>query len=127
MSPIRLERFESSIRIVLAFSEAFNHRDVEGMLKLLSDDCVIEDHAPAPDGNAYRGKAAISQHLQGFFEGAPDAHLEIEDIFGFGQRCVMRWRYKWGNASGTITYLRGVDIFQMKEKSICEILSYVKG
>ena len=48
MSPIRMSRIESAIRIVLDFYEAFNRHDVAGMSKLLSDDCVIESASPLP-------------------------------------------------------------------------------
>jgi hypothetical protein len=40
MSPIRMARLESGVRVVLAFNEAFNRHDVAGMMRLMSDDCV---------------------------------------------------------------------------------------
>ena len=53
MSPIRMSRVESAIRVVLAFNESFNRHDVAGMLKLMSDDCIFESTAPGPDGAVY--------------------------------------------------------------------------
>jgi hypothetical protein len=38
MSPIRMSRLESAMRLVLAFNEAFNRHDVAGMLQLMSDE-----------------------------------------------------------------------------------------
>ena len=115
------------MRVVLEFNEAFNHHDIPGMLELMSDDCVLEDPAPAPDGKTYAGKEIISQFWEGFFLKSPQAHKEIEEIFGLGLRCVMRWSYTQENADGTFDRLRGVDIFQLKEGAIKEQLSYVKG
>jgi ketosteroid isomerase-like protein len=127
MSPIRMSRLESAIRVVLEFNGAFNHHDVAGMMKLMSSDCVFENTDPAPDGTTYRGKEAVTRFWQDFFRESPQAHIEVEEIIGLGNRCIMRWRYDWADARGTKGHVRGVDIYQVKNGFICEKLSYVKG
>ncbi|MBO9343921.1 MAG: nuclear transport factor 2 family protein [Roseiflexus sp.] len=127
MSPVRLSRIEAALRVVLDFNAAFNRHDVAGMMQLMSDDCVFENTYPAPDGAIYSGKASVTQFWQDFFRQSPQAHIDIEEIFGLGQRCVMRWRYIWVDATGKEGYVRGVDIFQVKQGLITEKLSYVKG
>jgi hypothetical protein len=127
MSPARMSRVESAIRVVLEFNEAFNRHDVGGMMRLMSDDCVFENTAPAPDGTVYSGKAAVTQFWQDFFGDSPHAHIDVEEIFGLGMRCVMRWKYSWIDAAGAKGHVRGVDIFLVKNGLISEKLSYVKG
>lgn len=127
MSPIRMSKLESAMRVVLKFNEAFNRHDVAGMMQLMSDDCVFENTAPAPDGALYSGKEAVTQFWQAFFRESPQARIDIEEIFGFGERCVMRWRYSWVDLGGQKGYVRGVDIFRVRSGSIREKLSYVKG
>ena len=127
MSPIRMSRLESAIRVVLEFNEAFNRHDVTGMMQLMSDDCVFENTVPAPDGAMYSGKEAVTRFWQDLFRESPRGHIEIEDIFGLGTRCIMRWRYDWVDVAGKKGHVRGVDLFQLKNGSICEKLSYVKG
>jgi predicted SnoaL-like aldol condensation-catalyzing enzyme len=127
MSPVRLSRIEAALCVVLDFNAAFNRHDVAGMMQLMSDDCVFENTYPAPDGAIYSGKASVTQFWQDFFRQSPQAHIDIEEIFGLGQRCVMRWRYIWVDATGKEGYVRGVDIFQVKQGLITEKLSYVKG
>jgi limonene-1,2-epoxide hydrolase len=127
MSPARMSRVESAIRVVLEFNEAFNRHDVEGMMRLMSDNCVFENTSPAPDGTVYSGKAAVTQFWQGFFRDSPHAHIDVEEIFGLGMRCIMRWRYNWVDVAGKQGHVRGVDIFQVKSGLISEKLSYVKG
>ena len=122
-----MSRFESGIRLVLAFNKAFNRHDVAAMMQLMSDDCVLENTAPAPDGAVYKGKEAVARVWQDFFRASPHAHIEIEEIFGFGLRCVTRWRYDWVDETGNKGHVRGVDLFQVKSGLICEQLSYVKG
>ena len=127
MSPTRLSRLESAMRVVLAFNEAFNRHDVAGMMQRMSDDCIFENTAPAPDGAVYAGKEAVTQFWENFFRVSPHAHIQIEEIFGLGNRCIMRWRYDWVDEAGTKGHVRGVDVFQVKDGFISEKLSYVKG
>jgi predicted SnoaL-like aldol condensation-catalyzing enzyme len=110
------------MRIVLDFNDAFNRHDVTRIADLLSNDCVFETTDPAPDGSTYRGKGAIIEYLQGFFQRSPQAHMEIEEIFGMGMHCIMRWKYTWGDG-----HVRGVDVFKIEDNLICEKFSYVKG
>ncbi|MBE0670239.1 MAG: nuclear transport factor 2 family protein [Anaerolineales bacterium] len=127
MSPARMSRIESAPRLVLEFNEAFNRHDVEGMMRLMSDNCIFENTAPSPDGTVYSGKEAVTQFWQDFFRESPHAHIDIEEIFGMGLRCVMRWKYSWVDENGKQGHVRGVDIFQVKDGYIFEKLSYVKG
>lgn len=124
---MKMSRLETAVRVVLAFNEAFNRHDVAGMMALMSDDCRFENTAPAPDGTIYLGKEAVTQFWQEFFRQSPQAHIQVEDIFGLGFRCVMRWRYEWVDGTGERGHVRGVDIFQIKNGLIQEKLSYVKG
>jgi hypothetical protein len=39
----------------------------------------------------------------------------------------MRWRYSWVDIEGQKGHVRGVDIFRVRNGSIREKLSYVKG
>lgn len=127
MSPARMSRLESAIRVVLEFNEAFNRHDVAGMMQLMSDDCIFENTSPAPDGAVYSGKEAVTQFWQDFFRESPQAHIEIEEIFSLGERCMMRWRYSWVDMAGDKGHVRGVDVFRVRNGFIREKLSYVKG
>lgn len=127
MSPARMAKLESSMRMVLEFNDAFNNHDVAGMMKLMSEDCVFENTDPAPDGTRYSGKEAVTQFWERFFEESPHAHIDIEEIFGLGQRCIMRWKYSWVDAAGQSGHVRGVDVFKERDGLLVEKLSYVKG
>src|SRR5690349_9181081 len=124
MSPARMAKLESAMRVVLAFNEAFNRHDVAGMMQLMSEDCVFENTDPAPDGTVFSGKAAVTQFWQEFFRESPRAHIDIEEIFGLGNRCIMRWKYHWVDAAGQGGHVRGVDIFKVEAGLISEKFSY---
>lgn len=124
---MKMQKVESAIRVVLAFNEAFNRHDIPGMMSLMADDCIFDNTSPAPDGTLYQGKEVVTRYWQEFFRESPQARIEIEDIFGFGHHCVMRWRYNWVDASGVKGHVRGVDLYKEKGGLICEKRSYVKG
>ena len=122
-----MSQLESAIRVVLEFNEAFNRHDVAGMMQLMTDDCIFENTSPAPDGAVYSGKEVVTRFWQDFFRESPQAHIEIEEIFSLGERCMMRWRYSWVDMAGDKGHVRGVDVFRVRNGFIREKLSYVKG
>ena len=127
MSPTRLSRVEAALRTILDFNAACNRHDIPGMMQLLSDTCIYENYTPAPNGAVYSGREAITEFWQDFFNQSPKAHMHIEDAFGLGNHCIMRWRYEWEDATGKSNHLRGVDIFLVSSGLISEHRSYVKG
>lgn len=122
MNPARMSKIEEAMRVVIQFNDAFNQHDVPAMMALMSEDCLFENTSPAPDGTVYKGQADVRQFWESFFKESPQAHIEIEEIFGLGERCVMRWKYSWGSG-----HVRGVDVFKVRKSLITEKLSYVKG
>jgi uncharacterized protein (TIGR02246 family) len=118
---------EAALFVVRRFNDALNARDVEGMMRLMTPDCVFENTEPPPDGARYQGQAAVRAFWEGFFQGAAQAAIEIEELFASGERCVMRWTYRWIDLSGQSGHIRGVDIYRLERGLIAEKLSYVKG
>jgi ketosteroid isomerase-like protein len=124
---MKLAKFEAGIRAVLEFNAAFNRHDVPGMMRLMSAECIFENTVPAPDGTRYVGKEAVARFWEQFFQQSPGAQIEIEEVFGLGLRCALRWRYEWTEADGKKGHVRGVDIYRIQDGLISEKLSYVKG
>ena len=117
------------IQLVIAFNDALNARDVDGMMRRMTPDCVFENTYPAPDGTRYAGQAAVRAFWQEFFASARDARFEIQDIFASadGARCVMLWTYHWTDTNGEAGHVRGADVYRIAHNLIAEKLSYVKG
>jgi ketosteroid isomerase-like protein len=124
---MKMAKLEAAMRVALEFNNALNRHDVPAMMALMSEDCVFENTSPAPDGTVYKGQEAVAQFWQDFLRASPEAHIQVEEIFGLGWRCVLRWRYDWVDAAGEPGHVRGVDIFTVKNGLISEKLSYVKG
>ena len=126
MSPIRMSKIETAIRVVLAFYDALNREDIPGMMTCISADCSYES-ANGPDGVVYTGKEEIAQFWRDYLHQHPNLQIKNEDVFGLGFRTIMRWRATWETEIGEKQSRRGVDIFQTENGLICKQYSYVKG
>ncbi|MBI3964980.1 MAG: nuclear transport factor 2 family protein [Chloroflexi bacterium] len=110
------------------FNEATNRHDVAGMMALMTEDVVFEDTAPPPDGKRCEGQAAVRAAWEALFRAGPSAAFETEEIFATGDRCVVRWLYRWApDLPGQPGHVRGVDLFRVRDGKIAEKLAYVKG
>ena len=127
MSPARMAKIESAMRTAMDLNKAFNAHDVQAMKALIADDCILESFGPAPDGSTYKGKEAIAHYWHTLFIRSPNVRIEIEDVFGLGNRCVMRWRSEGMDIDERGPHFRGVDIYQVRSASIFQIFSYTKG
>jgi len=115
-----------AIDVVQRFNDACNAHDIEGLMATMADDCVFEDTAP-PDGARHRGAAEVRATWEQFFASSPGARFATEEIFGAGDRVVVRWRYEWVDQAGAPGHVRGVDVFRVEDGLIREKLAYVKG
>jgi len=104
------------------FNEAFNRHDVDAVMALMTDDVVFENTSPAPDGERFEGWGDVQAFWVQFFAGSPRAHFESEEMVVAGDRCVVRWRYSWGDG-----HIRGIDLFRVRNGKVAEKFSYVKG
>lgn len=118
---------KETLATIQRFNEAFNQHDVDAVMATMTDDCVFENTSPSPDGERYSGQAAVRAFWEQFFGSSPHAKFETEDIFAGGDRCVVRWLYRWVEEDGKHGHIRGVDVFRVKDGKVAEKFAYVKG
>ena len=118
---------QRTIQLVTSFNDALNAHDVDAMMRLLTKDCVFESTWPAPDGTRYEGQAPVRAFWREFFGASQDQTIEMEEIWASGNRCVMRWVYRWTQTDGIKRHVRGVDIYTVRGELLAAKLSYVKG
>lgn len=117
----------STIEAVEHFNEVFNRHDVDAIMAAMTNDCVFENTAPFPDGTRYVGQTVVRAFWVDFFAASLHARFSTEDMFAADDRCVVRWRYDWGVPDGEPRYIRGVDVFRVRDGKVAEKLAYVKG
>jgi ketosteroid isomerase-like protein len=121
---------DSSVRtlaVIDQFNERFNAHDVDGVMAVMTDDCIFENTSPFPDGERFEGQSAVRKFWEQFFAGTPSAHFDAEEVFAAGDRATVRWRYTWSTDEGGGGHIRGVDVFRVRDGKVAEKLAYVKG
>lgn len=113
---------QETISIINTFNEAFNSHDIGAVMALMTDDCIFENTFPAPDGTRHVGAINVRTELGSFLASSPNARFDEEELIACGDRCVVRWRYTWGDG-----HVRGVDVMRVRQGKVSEKLSYVKG
>jgi ketosteroid isomerase-like protein len=117
----------ATIAAIERFNVAFNNHDVPGVMAAMTADCIFDSTGPQPDGTRFQGQDAVREVWEGFFNSSPNAVFETEEMFAAGDRCVVRWLYRWVDADGKAGHIRGVDVFKVRDGKVSEKLAYVKG
>lgn len=117
---------EVTLTTVARFNDSFNGHDIDAVMTAMTEDCVFES-TESPDGKRYEGQAAVRAVWEDFFRASPDAVFDAEDIIAAGDRCIVRWLYRWTDAAGRPGHIRGVDLFRIRNGKIAEKFAYVKG
>ena len=113
-----------TLKILQQFNEAFVQHDGSMLESMIADDCVMESVEPAPDGTRYEGRSACLTFWQNLANNR-DGAFTAEDIVGFGDRGIIRWRYRFG--PGLSKSVRGVNVMRVRDALIVEALGYVKS
>lgn len=117
----------TTVEVIRQFNDAFNKQDVDGVMSLMTNDCVFENTYPPPDGEHYEGQEAVRAFWKDFFHSTPHAVFQAEEMFACENRCVVRWVFNWGNDEGNKGHVRGVDVYRVQNGKVAEKFAYVKG
>ncbi|PKN94826.1 MAG: nuclear transport factor 2 family protein [Chloroflexi bacterium HGW-Chloroflexi-6] len=118
---------QSTLAAVQRFNAAFNQHDVTMIMANMTEDCVFENTYPAPDGERYVGHKAVRDFWEKFFASSSQASFETEEMFACGDRCLVRWQYRWVEQDGKSGHIRGIDVLRVRDGKVAEKFSYVKG
>ena len=121
------QKDHSALAIITAFNAAFNRHDVDGLMSLMTEDCIFENTSPPPDGTRCEGQAAVRATFEAIFAASPRLTFDYEETVALGERGFVRWVYSWDNGSHDRGHIRGVDLLRLRDGKIVEKLSYVKG
>lgn len=114
----------STADVIARFNGAFLHHDPAALTDLVAEDCVLENATPAPNGERRVGGAACLETWQGLAT-APGTQFELEEVAVWGERAIIRWRFRWGE--GDENSVRGMNLMLVRGGRIVEAMGYVKG
>jgi len=94
------------------FIDAWNARDVDGLMDCMSADCAFHaSSGPFAEGTQYQGREAVRAGYAAIFEAFPDAQWTNGRHFVLGERGVSEWRFVGTSREGTKVEVDGCDLF----------------
>ena len=108
---------------------AFNAHDLDRIMSLFADDCVLEmPRGNRPWGSRFEGKANVRAALATRFEGLPDVHYGeaqhfVDEAAGTG---MSKWTLTGTTPDGESKHVRGCDFYTFRDGRVISKDSYWK-
>ena len=109
--------------------DAFNAHDLDRIMALFAEDCVLEmPRGSHPWGNRFEGAAAVRKALATRFEGLPDVHYGEATHFAdpAADTGISKWTLTGTARDGTRTEVRGCDFYTFRAGKVVRKDSYWK-
>jgi hypothetical protein len=109
--------------VIDRFNQAFQLHRPELLADLVAEDCVLENTAPAPDGDRHVGRAACLAVWRAIASDT-QSRFDLEEVRIADDHGIIFWRY-WpgGDVAGSV---RGVNVMRVANGLIVEGRGYVK-
>jgi ketosteroid isomerase-like protein len=104
--------------ILLELCAAFNAHDLDRIMDLFADDCVLEmPRGSDPWGSRYKGKEAVRTALAGRFAGLPDVHYGNDEHFvdAAANTGMTKWLLTGTTRDGVRKEAQGCDFYSFRD------------
>jgi reactive intermediate/imine deaminase len=111
---------QETFAVLDAFASAYNRRDVDGIMSLMTVDCSFVSYfGPEACGERFVGRDAVRKRVAAGLEDFPDARWEEVRHFVDGDRAISEWIFK-GTRRGTSELIErcGCDVFTFRDGKI---------
>lgn len=122
-----MRKIEIATRIAIKYIEAINEQQAEAIKEYISAECVWETSTQAEKENHLSGIEEILEYWKSKFIKGQRLSIKIEEVIGFGLRCILFEEIHEENNQELRKTIRGVEIFEVKGEKIQKIRSYVKA
>ena len=115
------------IEDLTALCDAFNAHDLNRIMDLFHEDCILEmPKGPDPWGARAEGKDAVRTLLATRFQGLPDVHYANAQHFACGDTGISKWTLTGTTPSGEKITVWGCDFYSFKDRTVTRKDSYWK-
>ncbi len=106
----------NTLELLQALFAAFNAHDADGVVALMTEDCVFETAAgPEVHGARHVGRSAVRTAFQNVWKGLPDVSWEVTGHFVAGDRAVSEWIFRATRPDGARIEVQGCDLFTLRD------------
>lgn len=101
--------------LLTKFGQVWAAGDVDGLMQLMSDDCVYAASVGAEPGTTYRGREAVRRGFAEIIAYESGGEARSGRVWLSGDFAFAEWSYDEVSADGTITDIKGIDIFEFAD------------
>ena len=109
--------------LMLAFGDAFNRRDIDSVMSMMTDDCVFVD----ADGSKHVGPEQVRARFISNWDRKARFHFGNVRHFVSGDRGFLGWTLTWETLGGERCEAEGCDILTFRDGKIAVKDGYLKG
>jgi len=121
----------NKVVIMKEFMECFNDKDLDGIMKRMTSDCVyVASVGASADGDVYRGHEAVRKAFENLLKTYPDARFSSDSHRVAGENGnwgISEWTFSGSNKDGVVSAARGLDVFEFRDDLIHVKDSFKKG
>lgn len=114
---------------LIELCDAFNAHDLDRIMALFAEDCVLEmPRGGEPWGARFEGKASVRQALAGRFAGLPDVHYgdAVHFVDAAASAGMSKWLLTGTTPDGVRKEVRGCDFYTFRDGKVIRKDSYWK-
>ena len=102
---------QEKLDLLDAFGAAWGRGDLDGLMELMTDDCVYAASVGPEPGTTYRGKEEVRRGFAEIIEYESGGEQRGGNKWVSGDYVFSEWGYDEIAEDGTITDIKGIDIF----------------
>jgi ketosteroid isomerase-like protein len=109
--------------------DAFNAHDLDRIMSLFADDCVLEmPRGAKPYGSRFEGRDGVREGLASRFSGLPDVHYGDAEHFvdEAAQTGMSKWRLTGTGRDGKRVDVHGCDFYTFRADKVIRKDAYWK-
>jgi taurine dehydrogenase small subunit len=106
------------LSIIKRLALAWENKDIETLLSLITDDCVYTASVGPEPGERFVGKEAVCRGFMVMLANDPIERAQVSNIFVSGDRAACEWRYFKTDDNGDEMVTHGCDLFSFNDGKI---------
>lgn len=116
---------EENVEIVRRVYEAFNERDVDEAVELVSPGFSFQSEFDVLSGRRYQGRAGFRKYFQDIADAWAEFDVELDEIETFGDAVIVAYRERAiGRGSGLEVNAHGYELWRVQHGQVVSKQNY---
>lgn len=103
-----------SKRLLEDFAAAWGAKDIDAVMRLMTQDCIYKATVGPEPGATFRGQAQVRIGIEKMFAYDGGSTAELSNIVASGNFACWEWTYSWPDQVGKKP-VRGCDLFELRD------------